>query len=225
MVSRFWALWPCLVRVSGVRCCPASVRVFLRRTGVWFPDDSGVARHCPGRCWSWSFCPGAGLGRGLLAIGFGISTGVCQGQREVPSRGPGAATRLGRLSLPLGHVRSRRFLFRARGRFQPFSQRGWSRRRVNPGNSCSSASEREAGHVSYRPRPRKPGNPALHSWSYRRTRSSPAVRGVWIVAGLAFPDPPGELWEVRKSSSLDCPASTRTDAPTLSLPQSGTRPS
>ena len=109
--------------------------------------------------------------------------------------------------------------------FSRFPREGGPRRRVTPGNSCSSASEREAGHVSYRSRPRKPGNPALHSWSYRRTRSSPAVRGVWIVAGLAFPDPPGELWEVRKSSSLDCPASTRTDAPTLSLPQSGTRPS
>ena len=81
--------------------------VFPGRTGVWFPGDSGVARPCLGRCRSWSFCPGAGLGRGLLAIGFGISTGVCQGRREVPSRGSGAAARLGRLSLPLDHVRSR----------------------------------------------------------------------------------------------------------------------
>ena len=97
-------VWPGL-RV-GVVIGPQHV-VFPGRTRVRFPviqgshgpflGDSGHGVSDPALAWA----------RGMLTVSFGLSTGVCQGRLEVPSRGPDAAARLGRLSLPLDHVRSR----------------------------------------------------------------------------------------------------------------------
>ena len=97
-------VWPGL-RV-GVVIGPQHV-VFPGRTRIRFPviqgshgpflGDSGHGVSDPALAWA----------RGMLTVSFGLSTGMCQGRREVTSRGPGAAALLGRLSLPLDHVRSR----------------------------------------------------------------------------------------------------------------------
>ena len=57
--------------------------------------------------------------------------------------------------------------------FQALFYRWWPPSRMNPGNSRSWASVHEYGHVFCRFTPTIPGT----------RRSSPAVRGAWVVAG------------------------------------------